>query len=93
MTSPLDGRIRALAREEAAQAIQNASVPQTAAVDTQGIQQQITDLHEHTHHLATIIKKLEDRIDALEKTAQTPIEPTAEQVSTQRRTRRKPGDE
>ena len=33
------------------------------------LQQQITDLHEHLHHAATIIKRLEDRVDALEKAA------------------------
>jgi hypothetical protein len=32
------------------------------------LQQQITDLHEHLHHAATTIKRLEDRVDVLEKT-------------------------
>lgn len=86
MSSPLDGRIRALAREEAAEAIRGIGV--TTAPDTQGLQQQITDLHEHLHHAATLISRLEARVDALEAAPKT--EP-AESIS--RRTRRKATDE
>jgi hypothetical protein len=82
VSSPLDGRIRVLAREEAAEAIRG--IGATTAPDTQGLQQQITDLHEHLHHAATLISRLEARVDALEAAAKT--EP-AESLS--RRTRRK----
>lgn len=69
MSSPLDGRIRKLAREEAAEAVRGVGVPNTTSLDTQGLQRQITDLHEHLHHAATTISRLEARVDALEKTA------------------------
>lgn len=87
--SALEGRIRTLAREEAEQAMRGVGVLNTTSLDTQGLQQQITDLHEHLHHAATTINRLEGRIDALEKaTGQTDQEqPTA------RRTRRKTTDE
>lgn len=85
MSSPLDGRIRKLAREEAAEAVRGVGVPNTTSLDTQGLQQQITDLHEHLHHAATTIKRLEDRIDVLEK-ANTQPDP---QRSVGRRTARK----
>lgn len=66
MSSPLDGRIRAIAREEAA-ALLDGSTDGTPG--REDLQQQITDLHEHLHHAATTIKRLEDRLDALEKAA------------------------
>jgi hypothetical protein len=72
----LDGRIRKLAREEATQAlldsIKSPSAEMAAAggtVQAVDVQQQITDLHEHLHQAATVIKRLEDRVDVLEKTA------------------------
>lgn len=65
--SALDGRIRMLAREEAEKAVKGVGVLNTKSPDTQGLQQQITDLHEHLHHAATTIKRLEDRVDKLEK--------------------------
>lgn len=80
MSSPLDGRIRKLARTEAEDVVRSVSVLTTTAVDEQGLQQQITDLHEHLHHTATTIGGLAARIDALEKaTGQTDQEarPTA----------------
>lgn len=86
MSSPLDGRIRALAREEAAEAIRG--IGSLTAPDTQGLQKQITDLHEHLHHVATLISRLEARVDALEAAATTGA---AESIS--RRTRRKATDE
>lgn len=70
MSSPLDGRIRAIAREEAAALI--GAPPDGQAPTAAQMQQQITDLHEHLHHAATTIKHLEDRLDALEKTATAP---------------------
>lgn len=86
MSSPLDGRIRVLAREEAAQAVREVGVLNATAIDTQGVQQQITDLHEHLHHAATVISRLEDRISVLEKAAgQTDQEPR----TSARRTARK----
>lgn len=72
MSSALDGRIRMLAREEAAEAVRGVGVLDTTSLDTQGLQQQITDLHEHLHQAATVIKRLEDRIDVLEKAATQP---------------------
>lgn len=69
MSSPLDGRIRSIARDEAQQAIQSVGVLDTTARDAQGLQRQITDLHEHLHHAATTISRLEKRIDALEAAA------------------------
>ena len=68
MSSPLDGRIRKMAREEAAQALLDAGQPSDPAHGTAELQQQITDLHEHLHVATTMIKRLEDRVDLLEKT-------------------------
>ena len=65
MSSPLDGRIRKLAREEATTLL---GVATPEAPDLHGLQQQITDLHEHLHHAATTIARLEDRVGVLEKT-------------------------
>lgn len=92
MSSPLDGRIRKLAREEAAEAVRSVGVPplNTTPLDTQGLQQQITDLHEHLHQAATVIKRLEDRVDVLEKAAAQP-DPQPRQVG--RRTARKDAGE
>lgn len=72
MSSPLNGRIRSIAREEAATLLGGAPVSAALAdglTPTQDLQQQITDLHEHLHHAATTIKRLEDRIDVLERAA------------------------
>lgn len=66
MSSPLDGRIRAIAREEASAL---AGHPAEGAPSLGDLQQQITDLHEHLHHAATTIKRMEDRLDTLEKAA------------------------
>lgn len=63
MSDALEGRIRKLAREEAA------ALGSTQTAGTPELQQQITDLHEHLHHAATTIKRLEDRVDMLEKAA------------------------
>ena len=63
MSSPLEARIRKAAREEAELALNG----QTADGSSSDLQRQITDLHEHLHHAATVIKRLEDRVDVLEK--------------------------
>lgn len=89
MSSPLDGRIRSIAREEAQQAVRSIGVLDTTALDTQGLQQQITDLHEHLHHAATTISRLEGRLDVLEKAAGQ----TDQEQLPVRRTRRKTTDE
>jgi len=89
MSSPLDGRIRKLAREEA-QALLGVGQPNHPAPDTAGLQQQITDLHEHLHHAATAIKRLEDRVDALEKTQ--PASELAKTVSRRSAVRKESGD-
>ncbi|MBP5870823.1 hypothetical protein [Streptomyces scabiei] len=73
--SALDGRIRHLAREEAAALLGVPSGAPAAADSTstaEQMQQQITDLHEHLHHAATTISRLEGRIDVLEKAARQP---------------------
>lgn len=90
MSSPLDGRIRTIAREEAAAVVHSAGVPVAGAPDTQDLQQQITDLHEHLHMAATAIKRLETRIDVLEKAAG---ETGQEEPPSVRRTRRKTAGE
>jgi hypothetical protein len=77
MSSPLDGRIRKLAREEAAGLL---GVGAPEAPDLQGLQQQITDLHEHLHQAATTIARLEDRVGVLEKASSA-----SEQAKTVRR--------
>lgn len=75
MSSPLDGRIRKLAREEAASMFTGPATATASDFNTDRaaeLQQQITDLHEHLHQAATVIKRLEDRIDVLEKAASQP---------------------
>lgn len=80
----LDERIRSLARQEAAAAVTDRSA------DVSGLQQQITDLHEHLHHAATTISRLEGRVEALEKVAAGRSEPEPEQPRpTARRASRK----
>lgn len=72
MSSPLDGRIRAIAREEATALLGVPGGVQAAtnsAPTPEQMQQQITDLHEHLHHAATTISRLEARVGALEKAA------------------------
>lgn len=69
MSSPLDSRIRHLAREEAT-ALLGVGQP-SAASGTADLQQQITDLHEHLHQAATTIARLDKRIDALEAAARS----------------------
>lgn len=90
MSSPLDGRIRKLAREEVTTLLDSIKSPSAEMAETGGtvqalgareiggapsredLQQQITDLHEHLHMAATTIKRLEDRVDVLEKAAAQP---------------------
>jgi hypothetical protein len=83
MSSPLDGRIRSIAREEATALLGvPGGVQATASVPSaEQMQQQLTDLHEHLHHTATTISRLEERIAALEGAGQT--------TSPSRRTSRK----
>ena len=78
MSSPLDGRIRSLAREEAAALLNS---PADSMPGREDLQQQITDLHEHLHHAATTIKRLEGRLDVLEKATG----PTDQEKTTVRR--------
>lgn len=72
MSSPLDNRMRAIAHEVAGAllgvpgGVQAAAGPESTASQ---MQQQITDLHEHLHHAATTISRLETRLGALEKAA------------------------
>lgn len=69
MSSPLDGRIRAIAREEATALLGVPGGAQAVTPTPDQMQQQITDLHEHLHHAATTIARMEGRISALEKAA------------------------
>lgn len=69
MSSPLDGRIRAIAREEAGALLGVPGGVQAvtgSAPTAEQMQQQITDLHEHLHVAATNISRLEERLGALE---------------------------
>jgi hypothetical protein len=62
--------MRAIAREEANALLGVPGGVQAAAGSeptASQMQQQITDLHEHLHHAATTISRLEARIGALEK--------------------------
>lgn len=69
MSSPLDSRMRAIARQEAEALLGVPDGMQGApSAPTAGqLQEQLTDLHEHLHQAATTISRLESRIDALEK--------------------------
>lgn len=93
--SALDGRIRHLARKEAAALLDGIKSPSAEMESTGGtahapdLQRQITDLHEHLHHAATTIKRLEDRVDVLEKSSR---QTDQEQSPAVRRTRRKTGE-
>jgi hypothetical protein len=86
--SALEGRIRKLAREEAASMFTIPATATDADFNTDRIadlQQQITDLHEHLHQAVTVVKRLEDRVDALEK---TPSVSEQEERPAARRTRK-----
>jgi len=69
MSSPLDGRIRSIAREEATALLGVPDGVQAAAsVPTaEQLQEQLTDLHEHLHLAATNIARLEERVEVLEQ--------------------------
>jgi prefoldin subunit 5 len=72
MSSPLDSRMRVIAREEVAALLGTPKGVQADGDSTptaEQMQQQITDLHEHLHHAATTISRLSARIDTLEKAA------------------------
>jgi hypothetical protein len=58
-----DGRVRVIAREEVER------VGRGGALDAARLQRQVTDLHEHLHIAATEIKRLADRVGALEAAA------------------------
>lgn len=81
MTSPLDGRIRVAVETVLAE---------RGSPDVAGLQQQITDLHEHLHYAATAISRLEDRVSSLEQAAGIG---DLEQSAPVRRTRRKTASE
>lgn len=71
MSSPLDSRMRNIAREEATALLGVPGGVQTtaSAPTSEQMQQQLTDLHEHLHHAVTTIGRLEQRVDVLEKAA------------------------
>jgi hypothetical protein len=90
--SALEGRIRKLAREEAAAMFTTPATATDADFNTDRVadlQQQITDLHEHLHQAVTVIKRLEDRVDALEAAALAPAPVPPPAV---KRTARKTGE-
>ena len=70
MSSPLDNRMRVIARAEAEALL---GVPggvqevAESAPTAEQLQEQLTDLHEHLHLAATNISRLEERVEALEK--------------------------
>ena len=87
MSSPLDSRMRAIAREEAGALLGvpgGVQAEADSAPTAEQMQQQITDLHEHLHVAATNISRLEERVEALEQTGKQ-----ADQAS--RRVTRKTG--
>lgn len=70
MSSPLDSRMRNIAREEASALLGVPGGVQAAgdsAPTPEQLQEQITDLHEHLHLAATNITRLEERVAELEK--------------------------
>jgi uncharacterized membrane protein YccC len=88
VSSPLDQRMRAVAREEA-QALLGVPSATGPAPSAEQMQEQITDLHEHLHLAVTTIGRLEARLDALEKRSGQ----TDPEQAPARRTRRKTTDE
>lgn len=86
MSSPLDSRIRNIARQEATALLGvPGGVPEVdaSAPTVEQMQQQITDLHEHLHQAATTISRLEARLEVLEKgaTAPAPVKRTARKAT------------
>lgn len=80
MTSPLDGRIRNIVRDEL-----------NGAGGTEGgedatLLQQINDLHDHLHRNATVLAKLEERVAELERTGV--LQPQVETALRRTRTKR-----
>ena len=72
MSSPLDNRMRNIAREEATALLgvpNGVEVAAGSAPSAEQLQEQITDLHEHLHVAATNVTRLEERVEALEKAA------------------------
>lgn len=70
MSSPLDNRMRVIAREEAGALLGIPGGVQEVAESAptaEQLQEQLTDLHEHLHLAATNITRLEERVEALEK--------------------------
>lgn len=72
MSSPLDSRMRNIAREEAGALLGVPGGVQAAgdsAPTAEQLQEQITDLHGHLHLATTRLSGLDARIEALEKAA------------------------
>lgn len=91
MSSPLDSRMRAIARAEATALLGVPGGAQAAAGSAptpEQMQQQITDLHEHLHLATTRLSGLDARIKELEKASRAT---DREEQPTARRTPRKAG--
>lgn len=84
----LQNRILNTVRAEVTHALAEGTAD-TAAPSRAELQQQITDLHEHLHHAATTIRRLEARVDALEQAAASG---SSEAETLPRRTARKRAD-
>lgn len=88
MSSPLDNRIKAAAEQAVTNILGAPKAPAGANVAPAELQAQVTDLHEHMHHVAAALKRLEDRIDALESGS-----PAASDDGAPRRGRRKTAEQ
>lgn len=91
MSSPLEGRIRNIVRDELASTGQP---PVAGSVEEGSLEQQVRDLHEHLHEAMTKISKLEYRLEFIEQGAQV-LErvDVAAKESAPRRTRRKSAEQ
>jgi hypothetical protein len=65
VSSPLDGRIRVIARDELESLMGGAS-------SDESLQEQVRGLHEEVHMAVTLVKRLAERVEALESAAAAP---------------------
>ncbi len=91
MSSPLDNRIKAAAEQAVTNILGASKAPAGGNVAPAELQAQMTDLHEHMHHVAATLKRLKDRIDALE--SGSPAAPDQGEQGAPRRGRRKTAEQ